>query len=686
MGRTALAHLAISGALLCLSQGLSATIAFDPFPIGANAYTNNVALILQGPTNPPIEGFTNAWAGLTSLAESRTTIADAPCVLESGGSCRFVGNNDTVKRTVYRDFAQHLCAHGDTNYWSVIVSLDGQDFDDTAYVTWRDTVAGATYMAIDLGIKNGRLFARLREQVQLDLGSYIPGKAYHLVARAIISGGSPDPNYEDTTVWVNPTRSDILHGNHVATNCATVSFISPGYDHDRAEISTQYINSRTAYFDELLYTTDVEDLNLSIQKIQSATFTPMPRPDDSGTYIHKITHDFDLDSITLADGRHTDIEGPTNAWATGGYVAKPVSGASVSASEALTGLGVNFVGNIATAEVVFASTVTNGSLDGFFLVDVNGDDYNFVISPLDENRNPIGNWALTLSGSTLWGSNLTGEGKTALDIQYDAGPGKINGLAFTLDDFTGDSGVLTDVKGLRFVDDTPSFDPAVAGIYHGATQALTNGTTAIPMTGATFSRTLTDNPITNDFQVTGISTALRGWDTVEGAVTANIHVTSDTILAYPQNGIPPGSPSAALKGLAVNGVLNTGFCMEFMFATPVEDPQDCIFVIDDITFDYNPITVRPLDQYRFPISTHSLRVKAGDWGGTLTSNTITYQNWGGSSTNRRIGGVAFRLTDFAGGESPLDRLWGIRIEDPDGAVDLLMAGRTKSSGTLFMLY
>ncbi|HNX34644.1 MAG TPA: hypothetical protein PKM57_08445 [Kiritimatiellia bacterium] len=687
MARTRLAHFAVWVALLGASQGQCGAIAFDPFPIGAGAYTNNVDLNVQGPTNTPVAGFTNVWIGATSLAESSTTPADAPCALESGGSCRFAGNADTMMRTVYRDFIQRPCAHGDTNYWSVIVSLDGQDADDTAYVTWRDTAAGATYMALNLGIKNGRLFARLREQVLLDLGSYIPGKAYHLVARAVISGGDPaDKAYEGTTVWVNPTRSDILHDHRVAARYTTISFISPGYDHDRAEISTQNIGGRTAFFDELLYTADIDDLKLSLQKIQSATFTPMPRPDDSGMHIHMITHDFGLDSITLADGRHPDIEGPTNAWATCSYVNKPANGRTVSAAEALSGLGVNFAGNIATAEVIFATAVTNGFPGGFFLVEINGDDYDFVITPLDENRAPIGNWSLTIAGNTPWGTNLTGEGKSALDIQYDVGPGKINGMAFTLDDFTGGSGVLTGVKGLRFVDPSPSFDLDVVGIYHSPTQALAYGTAALPMTGATFSRTLDDNPITNDFQLTGISTALRAWDTVEGAVTANIHVTSETILVYPQNGNVPASPSAALRGLDMNGALNTGCHMEFMFATPIADPGDCIFVIDDITYDYNPITVRPLDQNRFPISTHSLRIKAGDWGGTLTANTITYQNWGGTSTGRRVGGVAFRLSDFAGGASPLERLWGIRIEDPEGGVDLMMVGRRKASGTLFMLY
>jgi len=153
-----------------------------------------------------------------------------------------------------------------------------------------------------------------------------------------------------------------------------------------------------------------------------------------------ITHDFAIDSITLANGRYADLEGPASAWVTDGYVAKPANGQTVSANEALLGLGVNFAGNISTAEVAFATTVTNGFPGGFFMVEVNGDDYDFVIRPLDENRNPIGNWSLTVSSATPWSGNLTGDGKMALDVQYDIGAGKINGLAFTLGDFAGGTG------------------------------------------------------------------------------------------------------------------------------------------------------------------------------------------------------------------------------------------------------
>jgi len=517
----------ISGLIVLLVAGevLSGTIAFDPFPIGAGAYTNNVDFLFQGPTNSPIVGFTGIWGANTTLAESSTATVDAPLVLESGGTFRFTGNNDSALRTASRDFTELACADGDTNYWSAIVSLNGQDSNDRAYVKWFDTAN--TFMAMELGIWNGRLFMRLRElsSATFDLGSYIPGKAYHLVARAIISGGTLDPNYEDTTVWINPTRSDIRYDQNMAANYRSVSFISPGVNHDRVEVATQNIGGRIAYFDEILYTTDMDDLNLSIQKIQSATFTPMPRPDDSGSYNHLITHDFELASITLERGRYTDLEGPTNAWVTGGSgAAYPINGDTVAVNESLSGLHVTAAANISTAEVAFATTVTNGFSGGFFVIEANGDDYNIVVRPLDANRNPISDWSLTISGSTPWSGNLTGEGEVALNVRFNTASVKINGLAFTLGDFTGGSGVLADVHGLQFVDSSPSFDPVMVGIYRGPTEALSSGSSASPMTGATFNRALTDNPITNDFAIAGISTASRDWTSLLGASTANIHV------------------------------------------------------------------------------------------------------------------------------------------------------------------
>lgn len=689
MDRKAIVCMTALAALLSAEQGWGRTIAFDPFPIGADAYTNNVDLILQGPTNAPVAGFTNAWAGGTTLAESSTTTIDAPGVMKSGGTCRFTGYNDTSIRTVYRYFKEWPCNHGDTNYWSVIISLDGRDSDDKAYVTWRDSAAGSTYMAIDLGIYNGSLFARLRESLTLDLGAYTPGKAYQLVARAVISrGDSSDAAFENTTVWINPSRGDIINGTNIAANYTKISFISPNYDLDKVEITTQNIGGSTAYFDELLYTTDIDDLNLSAQKIQSATFNPMPRPDADGSYAHQITHDFSLDSITLDDGRYPHIEGPTNAWVAGspsGYY--PVNGSAVSAAEALVGLNVNVAGNISTAEVTFATTVTNGFQGGFFLLDFSGDDYEVVVRPLDAGRNPIGNWSLTISTNTPWGENLTGAGKLGLNVRFtDSAVGGIGGLAFTLGDFTGGSGVLTDVKGLQIVDASPSCDLVMAGIYQKPTEALAYGSTAAPMTAAAFSRALTDNPITNDFQITGISTSVRDWKTVEGAATAHIHVYSDAILVYPQNGVTPASKEASLEGLSLNGLLNSGYYIEFMFATPVTSPRDRMFLIDDITFDYNAVTVRPLDANRFPISTHSLEIGAGDWGGTLTPNTITYNNWGGTQSGRKIGGVTFGLSDFAGGTDAIDCIWGIRVENADGLADLMMAGRTKADGILIMVH
>lgn len=677
-------------ALLGAGQVLSGTIAFDSFPIGAGAYTNNVGLVGQGPTNSPIVGFTGMWTGNTSVAQSSAATVDAPNIQESDGSLRFVGAYDTVRRWVYRYFTEQPCLDGDTNYWSAVVTLDGQDANDIAYVKWRDM--SNTFMAIELGIMNGRLYAGLREQLYMDLGSYIPGRVYHLVARAVISGGGR--GLEDTTVWVNPTLSDIIHDRNIATNCNTISFISPGVDHDRVEVLTQNIGGSTAYFDELLYTTDIDDLNFTLPKIQSATFTPMPRPDDSGSYNHKITHDFDLKSITLGSSRYTDIEGPTNAWVTGGsaIAAYPIKGETVTPDEALVGLRINAAANITTAEVAFATTLTSSFSGGFFLLEANGDDFDIIIRPLDANRNLIGNWSLTLSGSgsagsysSCWSGNLTGEGETALDVRFNTASIKINGLAFTLDDFTGGSGVLDNVHGLQFVDASSSFDPVMVGIYRGPADApLSSGSTS-PMIGATFNRAFPDNPITNDFEITGISSAVRSWTSVEGAVKANLHLPGVLKRVYPKNGVAPATTENYLEGLKVNGILGTGYYMELMFATPVTDSGDRIFIIDDAR-DNDQITIRPLDADRFPISTHSIEVSSGDWGASLTPYTITYQPWGGAQTGREIAGVLFGLSDFAGGTGTVDNVWGIRIENYNGDIDLMMAGRTRDTGTLILIY
>jgi len=135
----------------------------------------------------------------------------------------------------------------------------------------------------------------------------------------------------------------------------------------------------------------------------------------------------------------------------------------------------------------------------------------------------------------------------------------------------------------------------------------------------------------------------------------------------------------------MNGVLATGYYLEFMFSSPVEDPSDRIFIIEDITFDKDPITVRPLDANRFPISTHSIEIGSGDWGASLTPNTMTYNAFGGTQTGRSVGGVTFGISDFAGGTGTVNKVWGVRIEDPDGTVDVMMVGRTRAAGTLILI-
>ena len=325
----------------------------------------------------------------------------------------------------------------------------------------------------------------------------------------------------------------------------------------------------------------------------------------------------------------------------------PINGDdTVTTNDVLSGLHVSGVGNIATAEVLFATTMTSGFEGGFFLLEANGDDYNIVVRPLDANRNPIGTWSLTISSSTPWSGNLTGEADLAINIRFNTASAKINGMAFTLDDFVGGSGVLTDVQGLQFVDSSPSFDPVMVGIYRGPTDPLPAAGSASAMTGAVFNRAFPDNPITNDFAIAGVSSAVRSWGSVEGALKANIHLEGVAHKVYPENGAAPATLEIALEGLAVNGLLGTGYYMELMFAAPVTDPSDRIFIIEDCTMDNDRITVRPLDENRFPISTHSIEVSSGDWGDSLTPYTITYQNWGGTRTGRMVAGVLFGSFGF----------------------------------------
>ena len=684
-------------ALLGAGRVSGGIISFDPFYVGAGGYTNDVVMQNQGPVGSPIVGFTGKWESNTSLIKTSTTTIDASSVLESGGTIRIPGWGDTYTRTAYRSFTAQSCSGGDTNYWSVVISYDGQDSNDDVYATWRCTAN--SQMALNLGIINGRLAARLRESTTLDLGSYTPGQAYHLVVQAVIGSGA---GLEDTTVWVNPTRNDIMNGVNAVTNYANISFISPGVEHNRAEVTTSELDyGKTVFLDEILYTTDAADIKFQLtQEMRGAEFDPALKACIAGPYEHNNTNAMELKSITLPSGRYTNLEGPVYAVTAGtSYYRTPGTAFVANRAGALKGLNAGAVGVELGDDdrVMFDSPVTNSSDSGFFIIDMDWGD-TCVICPLDASTNKIAGWALHINNSefgaelaTLRSVMYSGGGSTQMG-DYRA----FTGVSFTRNDFTnGSPDVLTDdVHGLSidgYVGGT-RLDVSVVGIYRGPTVARVQGS-ASKMTGATFDK-IVDNPMTNDFAVTGVSSV----DTpviygISGAQTVYQHgpLYDSANIIYPAGGVSPGSGYAgatnSMAGLDVNGtsgayIINS----EFMFDKPLRNDKDGFFVIELQGND--TITILPLDSDRTPISTYSIEVAASDWGGDLANIEWTGHSYfiGKEFT---IAGIMMTLSDFAGGTGELaGKVHGIRIEDPNGGLDVQVVGSfigTPIQGTVILV-
>jgi hypothetical protein len=247
------------GVVLIAAQALAAPIAFDPFPIGTGDYTNAVNIVGQGPTGSPIVGFTGSWAGTTGLAKPSSTGLDAPNVEESDGSLSFAGWNDAVVRNIDRSFTEQaaVMTNGATVYWSGIVSLSGTDADANAYITWSDDTAPLALL-VRFGIMGGRLKVQLRSTT-MDLGAFTPGAAHHIVVEGTINVSD---NNDEAKVWIDPELSDVVNGTNTATNRSDISFVAnTGFDN--LEITAQNISAAlTAGFDELVHTTDINDLNL----------------------------------------------------------------------------------------------------------------------------------------------------------------------------------------------------------------------------------------------------------------------------------------------------------------------------------------------------------------------------------------------------------------------------------------
>ena len=288
-----------------------------------------------------------------------------------------------------------------------------------------------------------------------------------------------------------------------------------------------------------------------------------------------IVEDASMVALEIDSILYTDIEGPTNGTCSGiasANLYSPLLGTPpVDFAEAVTGLTLDGAFNFRTGKVMFASVVTKETDGGFFTADYKGDD-DVYVHPLDSSGARIGSWVLHLETKD-YGKNsiLMPHGSNIRVTNSSGGTGyaKLVGSAFTLSDFTGGSGVLDNVKGLEFVDETPSFDLIVAGIYRGPGESvLYRGGRAVLMRNATFDQPLV-YPMTNDFALTGFA----GVESITGPSQAyQFDTRSDGAVIWPTNGVQP-TVTNALLGLEINGLDDIEY-WDFMFAEPVTNAAD----------------------------------------------------------------------------------------------------------------
>ena len=415
----------------------------------------------------------------------------------------------------------------------------------------------------------------------------------------------------------------------------------------------------------------------SVRPVSGALFDPSLVPTTNTVYLgpavvanRVIVEDVRMIALEVDSILYVDVEGPISGTCSGvsmndlygPYLGTP----PVDFADAVTNLTLKGAYNVMTSKVMFANSVTTETDGGFFTVEYGGDDDAYVY-PLDSNGARIGTWQLHLLSSG-YGENsvLRPHGLQVRVRRSDGNTGnnQLGGAAFRLSDFTGGSGVLTDVKGLEFVDSTPTFDLLMAGIYRGTGESLLyRAGRAVPMRNATFDQPLV-NPMTNDVALTGFA----GADSIAGPSCAYQFdgVSTDNSVIWPSNGIQP-TRTNALLGLEINGIANFVY-WDFMFSEPVTHGVDGFFIIDQIE-TYETTHVFPLDADRRPISTYSIVLlpTATQWNPALINGYDVL--WNGPADDlslardhrTRIGGVVMPLSAFAGGTGGLTEAHGIRV-------------------------
>lgn len=419
------------------------------------------------------------------------------------------------------------------------------------------------------------------------------------------------------------------------------------------------------------------DLWGTVKPVTGALFDPSLVPTTNTVHLgpaiaanRVIVEDVKMIALEVDSILYADVEGPTSGVCSGVSVNDlygPYLGTPpVDFADAVTNLTLSGAYNCMTSKVMFASSVTTATDGGFFAVEYGGDDDAYVY-PLDSNGARIGSWQLHLLISNYGNREVLRPHGLQVRVRRSdnaTGNNQLGGAAFRLSDFTGGSGVLNHVKGLEFVDSTPTFDLLMAGIYRGPGESvLYRAGRAVGMRNATFDQPLV-NPMTNGFALTGFA----GAESLTGPSQAYQFdgVSTDSSVIWPSNGIQP-TRTNALLGLEINGIANSVY-WDFMFATPVTNAVDGFFIIEQLE-TCEATLVFPLDAERRPISTYSIALlpNFAQWSPALINGYDVL--WSGPADDyslerdhkTRIGGVVMPLSAFAGGTGGLTQVYGIRV-------------------------
>lgn len=166
-------------------------------------------------------------------------------------------------------------------------------------------------------------------------------------------------------------------------------------------------------------------------------------------------------SVTSGGTVYPWLIGPTVTSITGTTVFHAENEPLPTPAEALSGLIVsNSMANVTAVDFGLGMTVDAGSDSRFFMFEVGGNDA-ITVTPLDAVGTPIGSWSLTLQAADYGPQILL------VDVKMNGGnlASDVHGFALTfgLDDFTGGTGTLSGVAGLRFNGNT-GWDPIAVGV------------------------------------------------------------------------------------------------------------------------------------------------------------------------------------------------------------------------------